>query len=56
MLAALFEALQALLATTMLPLFIGSYLSYNEGIIGLTMPYMIFHARNRKLYAGPLIA
>lgn len=36
-------------STIMLPLFSGSYLSYNEWVIGLTMPCMSFHARNRKL-------
>ena len=39
----------ALLATITLPLFSGSCLSYNEGVIGLTTPCMSFHARSRKL-------
>ena len=38
-----------LFATITLPLFSGSYLSYNEGVIGLTTPCMSFHARSRKL-------
>lgn len=39
----------SLLATITLPLFSGSYLSYNERVIGLTTPCMSFHARSRKL-------